>query len=238
MSKLKIFLIILLLVFFVGSIALTWYIASQRRIEAETAVTSTSTTTTTDRAVSDTGPTSTSESEEIVNLILQPGYNLKTIPYILSPNDGKTVFLNLSSQEVDVLEGGEWKDILADSQTVSPGQGMVIYSKEGEVYTLPVSASELDQTKPFTIRLTQGWNAIGNPFTRDVKWNPVIRTSKGSTTLDKAITANILSKAYYYDTAGKEYREMATDATWKTFQGLLIKAGGAFDLIIDPTLTP
>lgn len=242
MNKLKILILILAIIFFAGSIYLTWYLASQRQSNADVAQTTASTVPTTEQTTSGTsGSTTVSTDGSIsqkVSLILQPGYNLKTIPYILSPNDGKTIFLNLISRKASALENGEWKDLLTDSRAVTPAQGIIVESQNGEVYTLPGTATELDQKKPFNISIKTGWNAIGNPFTHDIKWNPVIKTSQGSTSLKKALEANILTAAFSYNAASKEYEEMKENDTWRTFQGLLIKSGGDLDLIIDPTLVP
>ncbi|TSC92308.1 MAG: hypothetical protein CEN89_761 [Candidatus Berkelbacteria bacterium Licking1014_7] len=240
MTRLKIVLIIFLILFFAGSIYLTWYITKNQQGSADVTGTSTSAPAT-DSSTSaglTTDETSKDTTAEKVRLILQPGYNLKTLPYILSPNDGKTVFLGLKSQKADVLENDEWKNLLSDSRALTPGQGFVVMSENGEVYDLPVSATEIDQKTPFTIKLKSGWNAVGNPFTHDIKWNPIIKTSRGSTTLTKALEANFLTKPYAYDSAGKEYSQLEVNDTLKFFQGILIKSGGNLDLILDPTLVP
>jgi len=234
----KYLLILSLAVFFVASIALTWYIATKWKISANVAPVATTTKTATTEPASTTQTNvAVNTTAELVNLILQPGFNLKTIPYYLAPSDGKNIFSQLKSSEAFILIGEKWSSLL-ETGSLSPGQGVIIKSGEGEVYKLPVSATKVDETKPFTIHLKTGWNAIGNPFSFDVKWNPIIKVAQGSTTFAKATEAHILSGAKRYSAAGKEYEDIATDSAWKTFEGLLSKSGGEMDLIIDPTLKP
>ncbi len=234
----KFWLILSLVIFFIASIALTWYIATKWKISADVSPVATSTKTTIAEPASTTKTdTATSPASEAVNLILQPGFNLKSIPYYLAPSDGKNIFSQLRSREAFALVDGKWASLL-DSGSLSPGQGVIVQSADGEVYKLPVSATAVNKKEPFTIHLNSGWNAIGNPFSFDIKWNPVIKTDKGSTTLVKAVEAKILSVAKRYNAAGKEYEDVAVDSAWKAFEGFLIKSGGEMDLIIDPTLVP
>jgi hypothetical protein len=216
-----VFLLLLLIV-----IGATWYFTSGKiKSSADTV---TPTTTTTKDKVEDTTLTSPI-------LSLQSGWNLKSIPYILSPSDGKTVLLGLDTREAYSMDSsGKWSS-LYQSGNITPGQAIWIRSDLGQSYQLPVQATAVDSSKSFTISLNKGWNAIGNPFNKDITWNPTVKTSKGITSFKKAVDAKILTVGYTSDTTGKEYKTIQAGDIVKASQGMLIKAGGEnIDLIVNP----
>lgn len=175
---------------------------------------------------------STSQASEDVTLVLQPGYNLKTIPYILSPNDGKIVFLGLADRQAHYYNSSSSWTSLYQNGTISPGQGYWIWSEKGEAYKLPVNAKAVNCQLPFTISLQKGWNAIGNPCPKDIVWNPIIKTTKGTTSYQKAIDAKILTVSYRSDSISQKYVIVNPGDSIKAFDGLLIESGGDVDLVI------
>lgn len=177
--------------------------------------------------------TSTTSTSDKPVLTLQPGFNLVGVPYILSPNDGKTVLLGLSTKEAYYLNSsGKWIS-LYNSGTIGPGDGYWIRSEKGEAYTLGVNqATEVDSAKPFSITLKKGWNAIANPFNKDITWNPSVKTTKGTTSFKKAVSAKIISVGYVSDPISKAYKILNAGDTLDALSGLLIKSGGDVELTV------
>lgn len=171
-------------------------------------------------------------ASEDVTLVLQPGYNLKTIPYILSPNDGKIVFLGLADRQAYYLNSSSSWTSLYQNGTISPGQGYWIWSEKGEAYKLPVNAKGVNCQLPFTISLQKGWNAVGNPCPKDIVWNPTVKTTKGTTTYQKAIDGKILTVSYRSEPVSQKYVIVNPGDSIKAFDGLLIESGGDVDLVI------
>lgn len=232
----KVLLTLVVLMFIAGIVGITWFIAKRGASSSADApaLPSTANTNTQPVPTQSATPTASDSDEKSFTLILQPGYNLKSLPYILSPNDGKTVLLGLSNREAYYLNSEKQWVSLYDSGTISPGQGVWIKSDRGEAYQPPVSAKAVDQTKPFTIKLTKGWNAVGNPFNKEITWDPAVKASKGTTTYKKAIEAKIITVAYKSNPVSKEYEPVNPGDKAAPFSGMLIKAGGDLELIISP----
>lgn len=225
-----------------GSVFATWYL-TKNSISADVPVTSTATTATTGStatsattgAATTTTTTTGSTAASKISIILQPGYNLISFPYILSPNDGKTVLIGLSLKEAWTMVSGQWTDLFTQGN-LTPGVAYWIHSLKGEVYDLPVPATAVDATKPFSIVLKKGWNAIGNPFAADIAWNPTVTTVKGSTTLQKALDNKIIGTSFSADPVGNKYLEVKPGDTLRKFGGVVIESGGDnVTLLIDPT---
>lgn len=222
--------VFLLLVIMV--VGVTWYISSGKLRSNADVVTSSTTkgnSSQTNTSVVNDKTMTGSNSSDISNkptISLQSGWNLKTIPYILSPNDGKTSLLGLDTREAYAMGlDGTWSS-LYDSGSITPGEGVWIRSDLGQAYQLPVQAQAVSLEKSFTIPLHKGWNAIGDPFPSDITWNPTVQTSKGSATFAKAVELNILTNGYIPDTTGKVYATVKPGDQLKAFQGMLIKSGG------------
>jgi hypothetical protein len=222
----KVLSVIIFLLVLIIIVAGTWYITTG--LNKSSADTNIST------APTDTSTDNTSEATTKPTLLLKAGWNLVSIPYILSPSDGKTVLLGLDTREAYARNDstGEWVS-LYQSGTITPGQGIWIRSEAGQAYQLPVQTTPVDTSTSFTISLHKGWNAIGNPFPKDITWNPTVKTAKGSTTFAKAVDAKILSVGYASDPASKEYIAVQPNDTIKANQGLMVKSGGDnIDLVL------
>lgn len=237
-EKVLIGIIVLLLVVGTGSIA--WlFLSGRARSNADVTVSpAPAQTSTTTQKTTDTTQTTTTDSVKSatpdVKLSLVPGFNLIAIPYILSPSDGKSVFYQLDSKEAYYIDSqGKWISLF-DSGTVSPGSGYWVKATNAQSYTIPVATKAIPIDAPFTITLKKGWNAIGNPFPQDVVWNPVIKTSKGTTDFAKAVEAKIITVAYVSDPVTREYTTVNAKDTIKKFAGMLIQSGGDVDLILSP----
>lgn len=224
-SREKVLFAVIFTLLIVFVVTITWFITkggASSKADENTNPTPTTTTTTTSQS---TTP-STSTSSGNVKLVLQPGFNLVTIPYILSPSDGKTALLGLATREAFYLnDAGKWSS-LYQGGTITPGQGLWIKSDLGESYQLPVQSTAVATDKPFTISLHSGWNAIGNPFPKDITWNPSVKTAKGTTSFKEAVDAKILSVGYISDSVTREYKTVNAGDQIKSFQGLLIRSGG------------
>lgn len=238
-EKVLIGIIVLLLIVGVGSIS--WlFISGRARSNADVVVsptpaqTTTSTQKTTDTTQTTQTVDTTKKATADVKISLMPGFNLITIPYILSPSDGKSVFYQLDSKEAYYIDTqGKWISLF-ESGTVSPGSGYWVKAINAQSYTIPVTTKAIPTDAPFTITLKKGWNAIGNPFPQDIVWNPVVKTSKGTTDFAKAVEAKIITVAYVSDPVSREYSTVNAKDTLKEFAGMLIQAGGDVDLILSP----
>lgn len=238
-EKVLIGIIVLLLVVGVGSIS--WlFISGRVRSNADVIVSPTpaQTTATTQKTTDTTQTTQTVDTTKKVaadiKISLMPGFNLITIPYILSPSDGKSVFYQLDSKEAYYIDSdSKWISLFA-SGTVTPGAGYWVKAVNAQMFTVPVTTKPIPTDAPFTISLKKGWNAIGNPFPQDVLWNPVVKTSKGTTDFTKAVEAKIITVAYVSDPVSREYSTVNAKDTLKEFAGMLIQAGGDVDLILSP----
>lgn len=235
-EKVLIGIITLLLVVGIGSIS--WLFVSGRAgsnadvVVNPPAQTSISTQKTTDTKTTATDVVKTTAPD--VKLSLMPGFNLVSIPYILSPSDGKSVFYLLDSKEAYYIDTqGKWISLF-ESGTVTPGAGYWVKATNAQSYTIPVTTKAIPTDAPFTITLKKGWNAIGNPFPQDVVWNPVVKTGQGTTDFAKAVEAKIITVAYVSDPVTREYTTVSAKDTIKEFAGMLIQSGGDVDLILSP----
>lgn len=223
-----IFLLILVII-----VAGTWYITTgQNKSSADTKTNTTvDTKPQANTTITDT-PSDTNSSNP--TLTLKMGWNLVSIPYVLSPNNGKTVLSGLDTKEAYSLDSvtNTWSS-LYNSGIITPGEGIWIHSETGQNYQLPGQVQPVDTSKTFTIQLKKGWNAIGNPFAQSITWNPVVKTTKGTTNFQKAVAANILSVGYASDPTSGGYITTQPNDTLKAYQGLMVKSGGDnIDLII------
>ena len=198
-----------------------------------TTVTTTPAQTSNNTVTTDKTTTTTTATDTKVIINLSPGYNLISIPYRLVPNDGKTLFANLTSQGAYFLgSDGVWSSLLTDNGQVRPGEAYWVKSA-GESFELPtLQAQEVDSSKAYTIHLRKDWNAVGNPFNKNIIWNPKVKTSKGMTTYKKAVENKMLTVGYRSDPLTNQYKTVNAGDTLKAFSGLLIKSGGEVDLIL------
>lgn len=219
------------------SIGITWVITSGKNRSSADSTTPLAATTSPTTAALSTGTnasTTASKANSEIKITLLPGFNLVSIPYILSPSDGKSVFYQLDSKQAFYVgTDGKWQSLF-DSGSVSPGVGYWVKATTAQSYTIPVPTTPIPTDTPFTITLKKGWNAIGNPFPKDIVWNPVVKTSKGTTSFQKAIDAKIISVAYSSDSANHLYKAVNENDTVKAFTGMLIQSGGDVDLIVSP----
>ena len=159
------------------------------------------TTTSTNSANSDSATTATKTSD--VQLSLIEGDNLISVPYYLSPNDGKTVFSGNTGFAAYLLgSDGQWTS-LSEKGSITPGQGIWIISDKTTTLPISVVTKAVSEDKSFSITLNKGWNAIGNPFPTEVTWDPLVKTSQGTTSFSKAVEAKIITVSYFADSVNK-----------------------------------
>ena len=236
-EKVLVSVIAVLLVFSIGG--LSWYfftgkgkskadslsIASPSGGEIATSEKSVSSSTTSTSNTASTTPTAETDSSQ-VQLSLKEGDNLVTIPYYLSPNDGKTVFSGNSGIAPYFLNNdGQWIS-LAKNGSVTPGQGIWIVSDKTTTVPVSVVTKPVSIAKSFSITLNKGWNAIGNPYPEEITWDPLVKTSQGTTSFSKAVEAKIISVGYWADSVNKVYKTVSAGDKIKSYQGILVKSGG------------
>lgn len=61
-----------------------------------------------------------------------------------------------------------------DRFNLQPGRGFWVLSKDPVNLTRQIAAASIDSTITTSIPLHTGWNIIGNPFNRDIKWSDVV----------------------------------------------------------------
>lgn len=221
-----------------AAVFLTWYITSRNILKTKadqppSAPAATITQTQTPQIAS--GENQVVSQNQKVSLTLLKGWNFRAVPWVLSPNDGRTLFAGLASGETFYFDAENQKYIsLLEKGAITPGQGLVVNSKDGEVLTLPTTAAQVvDETKPFRIALKKNWNLIGNPFNKDIVWNPTIEINNGSKiTLDNAQEKNYLSPSYIWSPTSGAYLKVNPGQNIKATQAILIKSGGPLQLII------
>lgn len=105
-------------------------------------------------------------------VVLKPGYNFISLPYILSLDGTKTFINSISSHWAYYFktDTGEFLDLKNEANLayVKPGNGFWVYSEKGEEITLPESRAEIGADESFSIPLNIGWNYVGNPFTKTI----------------------------------------------------------------------
>lgn len=238
-EKVLVSVIVVLLVFSIGGIS--WYFFSGKgKTKADSLALSTpsgngiattdkvATSTTSSPSDSSSGNSSLSPeaSSFEVQLSLFEGDNLVTVPAYLSPNDGKTVFSGNTGVVAYLLDSqGKWAT-LSEKDSITPGQGIWIISDK--TITLPISvvAKPVSTSKPFSITLNKGWNAIGNPFPTEITWDPQVKTSQGTTSFSKAVEAKMITVGYFADSVNRVYKTVSAGDKVKPYQGILIKSGG------------
>lgn len=223
-------------------IGTTWYLTKRSLVKALTPPTLPTQQTTQSQTSDQTTATQESKTQEETtaasNKVLIPivkGWNFKTVPFILSPNKGQTVFSRLSSGDAYYLDAAKQSYIsFLESGEVSPGQGLALRSESGEVLELVVNAATaVDETRSFIVPLKTGWNLVGNPFNKDITWNPTLDTGSQKLSLEKAIEQNVVSKTYAWSPSAESYLVVGPNQTVKKFQAVFIKSGGSAKLIIN-----
>lgn len=200
-------------------------IASPSGAEIATSEKSTSSSATGTNSATGATPTTETDTSQ-VQLSLKEGDNLVTIPYYLSPNDGKTVFSgNTGIAAYDLNSSGQWIS-LSETGSVTPGQGIWIISDKTTSIPISVVTKAVSTAKSFSITLNKGWNAIGNPYPEEITWDPLVKTSQGTTSFSKAVEAKIITVGYYADSVNKVYKTVSAGDKVKPYQGILIKSGG------------
>lgn len=149
---------------------------------------------------------------------------------------------------------GDWD--LARWQETADGFGYVMYSKDParldalqpgngywlrlgaefpQGYTTQVRGTLADNTVPYTIHLSPGWNLIGNPFLSAVTWGSVQVMVDESTPVawETAVEQGWLQPVIW-SYVGGGYR---TSATLEPWQGYWVKSSRALKLLIPPPAT-
>lgn len=105
-------------------------------------------------------------------VVLKPGYNFITLPYILTTDGAKTFINSISSHWAYYFktDTSEFLDLKNESNLsyIKPGSGFWVYSEKGEDIILPDSKAEIGTGESFSVPLNIGWNYIGNPFTKTI----------------------------------------------------------------------
>ena len=118
---------------------------------------------------------------------LLSGWNMVSIPKTPSPADVATVFGSSVGVPVNIKkwvstglgnQDGSFV-LLSPTDTVQRGVGYFLESPDDTRFLNPTFAAAADTT--FSISLNQGWNIIGNPYTKDVSLDATCVSQNGGT---------------------------------------------------------
>ena len=185
-------------------------------------------------------------------VVLKPGYNFITLPYILTLDGAKTLISSITSNWAYYFktETSEFLDLKNEANlgNIKPGNGFWVYSEKGEEITLPDSKAEIGTDESYSVPLNIGWNYIGNPFTKTIilSANQVLfreMAEDGTPTgaiysLKSAVDNSILTLPYILtaksltDTSGQltdlsklmEWKILPFESNIKPFVGVLIQS--------------
>jgi hypothetical protein len=124
----------------------------------------------------------------------------------------------------------------------APGLGYWIQVGPGEVLGVAQPGTPLDESRPYAVPLTAGWNMVGNPFCTDLEWAGVeVRANGQTVSLETAAQNNwVRPYAWTYDPAAGEY--VLVDAaypgarrTLPVWQACWVRALVDCDLLMAPT---
>ena|GEM_PF-3608945 len=115
------------------------------------------------------------------------GWNMVSVPMTPNPADVATVFGSSVGVPVNIMkwvstglgnQNGSFS-LLSGTDTVQPGAGYFIQSPDDSRFLNPAGTANSAAT--FSISLTQGWNMIGNPYTKDVNLDTTCVSQNGGT---------------------------------------------------------
>ena len=167
------------------------------------------------------------------SLLLNKGYNLITLP-IVSNDTYYASFWEQFTQPISWhLGAGTWLDTTqqANYQYLKPGKGIWLYHPDGGEIKLP-KGTAVNSEGEYDIKLTQGWNQIGNPYKYRVKLDGeqivVKRTGKESLTLSGATASGIITKILAYGSAQTAGSSVANAAYFDLVIGRFLPEGSGF----------
>lgn len=154
---------------------------------------------------------------------LNAGLQMVSFPYTFS-NPLPATALGLSALSPSLLKWNPTTQGYEVVSALSPGAGYWMSLLQSQVLNLVGATDVQVGSGQFEIRLTKGWNQIGNPFGRAVRWGDVQVVNTDSTDPDflKPLSVSEASDAvhrwvspsvYWYDTSAQDYRYDMTYGT-------------------------
>jgi hypothetical protein len=133
---------------------------------------------------------------------LLSGWNMVSVPMTPSPADVATVFGSSVGIPVNVrkwVSTGSTNQTgsfvtLSATDTVQPGIGYFLESPDDTRFLNPAGSANAAAT--FSISLQQGWNMVGNPYTKDVRLDATCVGRNGGTGTCTAATNDANFKSY------------------------------------------
>jgi hypothetical protein len=115
---------------------------------------------------------------------------------------------------------------------LGPGQGFWV--RPTSLTTLSPRGSLVDQTKPFSVPLAEGWNMFGSVFIGDINWSAVKVRFQGVEYPIAAAGQIVRSNAWGYDRAARSYRIITSADVVRAGRGYWIRALQACELVLAP----
>lgn len=229
-------LIVVVVLFFGGSIWLTWYLTRRQVTKADVPLPLTPASTTQTPTTKEETAAETKQDKEGVTIQLSARFNLISFGHRLAPSDCKNVFTNLSSRDAFALKQGKWVNCFSEQEwSAVPSEGYFVGSANGENLKVPSSATPVSTTERHSIDVAKGWNAFGNPFPRPFTWQlgqVEVKFSDKTMTYQEAIDRQHLSAAFRFNSIDQKFDQVQDGDTIPVSQGLLVQSGGKGTIII------
>ena len=108
-------------------------------------------------------------------IALKSGYNFITLPYVFTTSAAQSFLNSLSTNWAylyDATTAGYINLNEADNASkIKPGVGFWVKSNTEKAYVLPAPRVETSIDETFSLPLDIGWNSIGNPYAKRIKWS-------------------------------------------------------------------
>lgn len=180
------------------------------------------------------------------NIKLSPGFNFITLPYTISPQDISAFLARLQTKWAWYYDpsSAQWVDLIqSENQSkIAPGVGFWVYDSGGTSYPLPENRIALDPNSSFTVNLKKGYNQLGNPYPKRIKWRAdKILVRKGSSATDQtgelksftdAVSYGWLSYPYVYQTVSSSTAGSIVSSTISLSDYKQITSGSYIDSYI------
>ncbi|NUL82149.1 MAG: hypothetical protein HUU60_05415 [Armatimonadetes bacterium] len=174
----------------------------------------------------------------------EPGFQMISFPFNLQDNLAQV--LGLSTEQFSARTWVPERNRYEAITSIVPGHGMWLFMPDTAFDTTLSSIQQVQGTfnDTYTIRLTKGWNQIGNPWVYSLPWGQLVMVAgedpTRTLTLAEAVNRGIIRGVlYYWDEFSREYK-FSSDLTalLNPHRGYWIKLNSNIDLSFPPIFIP
>lgn len=170
---------------------------------------------------------------------LDRGWQMLAVPFNFVDPD-PLVALNLRPADFEAVRWNTTKASYDRLTALSPAAGFWLWASRGITSVDFKNPVPVDMSSTFELKLSTGWNQIGEPFLYNVAWGRVKVLYQGEIVLveDAANRGWIRRTLYWYDTGRKEYDfGSSTTLALEPWRGYWLKAMVPCSLIFPPDET-